>query len=608
MILLLAALLTGAFAKALHFAEPADHYINIPETNQTAIFGVIRERLKNGQSAHRYIMDVKIVGQRRSAGKLLISVRDASSPLPPGTPVAFHGSLLRIRPPLNPAQFDYSAYLRNQSIAAQSYVYHSALICGKPTHGPRYFFVRIRSRISIQLHQAGMSPEGLRIASALILGQRQELDRGIQRDYERAGAVHILSVSGLHVGFVMLALNFILKPLPRNAKGRTVRFCAHLAGLWTFAFLTGMSASVVRSAAMFSMFAAGESLHRPANRFHTLMVSAVLILLVNPALLRDVGFQLSYSAVLSILWLSPVIEGALEPRGAVLRYLWSVAAVSLAAQLGTLPLSLLYFHQFPGLFLVTNLIVIPMVTFIMLFGFVAMAIATVFPVPKLLITILDLAIRWMNLAIAKVASVDALAINEIPFTVPMSIATALIIIFFGRWLIKRTSIAFIPVLVALSVLQAIILLKKKEAVTSSEMVVFHDHKKMIIAFRHGDRVRINEASDYHLKPYRIANFVNKSQEVQQKKLFWFDGLRVMIIDSTTSLADINPDLVVISGSPKINLERALEIWKPKMVVADGTNYKSYVRRWEKTCQKRKIPFHATAEKGFYSVKKGIISR
>ena len=219
----------------------------------------------------------------------------------------------------------------------------------------------------------------LQVVSALILGQQQDISKEILKDYQYAGAIHILSVSGLHVGFILLFITFLLRPLPKNKYGNWIRLLAILLGLWGFAIIAGLSPSVIRSATMFSFVAIGMNLKRSTNIFHTLLVSLFIILLFKPSFLFDVGFQLSYLSLFFILWIQPLLSKIWIPKNKILRYFWDILTVSFAAQIGALPLSIYYFHQFPGLFFVTNIIILPFLSIIMGLGVFVMTLAAASP-------------------------------------------------------------------------------------------------------------------------------------------------------------------------------------------------------------------------------------
>ena len=168
------------------------------------------------------------------------------------------------------------------------------------------FFIIIKN-----LENHHFKKEELSVVIALILGQQQDISKEVLRDYQYAGAVHILSVSGLHVGFILLFITTLLKPIPNSRKGTIVKLIITLVSLWAFGLLAGMAPSVVRSVTMFSFVAIGLFLRRSVNIYHSLLVSMLLILLFRPSFLFDVGFQLSYLALFFIVWLQPLFKSIL---------------------------------------------------------------------------------------------------------------------------------------------------------------------------------------------------------------------------------------------------------------------------------------------------------
>lgn len=603
MMIISATLLAAASIASLHHGKPQNHYLNHIKDSPQRACGIIHERIKNGRNSQRYVVCLERIGKIRCTGKILLNVKGELSPMPPGARIIFETRFVPNRNPLNPGQFDYKSYLENQTIHAQAYVESSSLIAGASAGGWRFHFDRVRQRAMSGIAASGMTADAMAVLNALVLGQRQELDRGLIRDYEIAGAVHILSVSGLHVGFVMMAIGMLLRPLPKNAHGRVTRLLVQWSCLWGFAALTGLSPSVVRSAAMFSLLAAGESLRRPQNRFHTLMVSALLILLADPSLLRDVGFQLSYAAVIFIVWLYPRLREIWSPGNALLQYIRDILAVSIAAQAGTLPLCLYYFHQFPGLFLLTNLVVIPLVTIIMLLGLLVIAIAIFTPVPKPLIAIIENCIRLMNGAISKIASVDKLTLPDLPCTLNMAIALSIVICAISFLIWRPTKQRAIATIVAVLLFQATVLHDRRRAFSTSELIVFHDRKSHAIAVRHGRIIKAScdSPNEFLLRPYRIQALADKQLAAPASALLYFAGKKILVARKETAWANVRPDILILTGSPEMNLERVLEQSRPQVIVADGTNFKSYVRRWSTTCQKKKIPFHSTSEKGYFKI-------
>ncbi len=605
------AFLFGMTTQTIHDCRlDPEHYLNkVTDAKQHLIYLVLREKLKSTARGKRYIAVVKSIDGENASGKILLNLTDAGNNFfVAGTGMFVSGQIVKNKRPLNPDQFDYGRYLDNKSVPAQIYAKKDALrLSGNIYKDIWYYSDAFRNRIIRNLKNHGFRENELQVANALILGQQQEIAPDIVQDYQYAGAVHILSVSGLHVGFILLFLNFLLRPLPQSRNGRLARLIIVLIALWVFAIVAGLSPSVVRSAAMFSFVALGMSLRRSTNIFHTMIVSVLLILLFEPSFLFDVGFQLSYAALFFILWLQPSLSGLWNPGNKVAKYFWDILTVSFAAQIGTLPLSIYYFHQFPGLFFVTNLIVIPFLSIIMIVGILVLTMAAFGWVPHLPALVLERSIFLMDAIISRVASLENFILRDIPLNFPMLLGSYLLIFTFVLWFRKPAFARLFSVMISITVLQCIVFFSFWKTGHEKEWIVFNAHKDPVIAERNGRMLTIfnkNQRQNQFLKPYRIAHFCSFEKQYITRNLYWFEGYKILRIDSSAVYpVHLQPEILLLSGSPKINLERVLLQLKPKIIIADGSNFKSYAARWKQTCEKRKIPFHDTREKGFFRLNK-----
>jgi competence protein ComEC len=238
------------------------------------------------------------------SGKLLLNINKDSlnHSFIIGNRLQIQGSLYPNMAPKNPFQFDYGTYLKNKQIYGQLYANATQIkVSYRIEKDVWYYAAQIRNTIIDNLKKDGFNATELNVAVALLLGQQQDIDPEIIKDYQFAGAVHILSVSGLHIGFVLLFVTFINKTVPQNKRGSLLQLIVILCSLSLFGILAGLAPSVVRSVTMFSFVAIGQHLRRSVNMYHTLLVSILLILLVQPGFLFDVGFQLSYLALFFIL-------------------------------------------------------------------------------------------------------------------------------------------------------------------------------------------------------------------------------------------------------------------------------------------------------------------
>ncbi len=315
----------------------------------------------------------------------------------------------RISPPANngnPDEFDYERYSLRKGVSGAGYV-----ASGRWTkiafHPPATFLSKAlasREHLLNVYRSLGFEGETFAVLSALTVGYVDELDEELLESYSVSGASHILSLSGLHIGFLYALLFLLLRVIPgRGIPTRMTRSFVIILSLWAFAFFTGLSPSVVRSVCMFSLFALSYLFRRKSFTYNTLFATAFFMLLYSPAWLFDVGFQLSFCAVFAILWIQPVLYRSISVRTRAGRYVWGLMTVSIAAQVGTAPLVLLYFSRFSTHFLLTNLLVIPLAS-IILYASVVLLVCMPFPLVqswvaiglRVLVEVLNVSVRWVE--------------------------------------------------------------------------------------------------------------------------------------------------------------------------------------------------------------------
>ena len=573
----------------------------------------LREKLKKSSFNDRYIALVNQIDGRKYSGRIILNIKKDSlnQSLEIGTNLLLNGTFYKQLPSKNPSQFDYSKYLENIQVYAQMYADASDIKIGSIVQKDVWYYSsKLRSKIIQNLEKSGFNSAELNVAAALILGQQQDISPEIIKDYQYAGAVHILSVSGLHIGFILLFVTFILKPFPNTRRAAFIKLIIILLCLSSFGIIAGLAPSVVRSVVMFSFVAIGMYLRRSTNIFHTLLVSILIILLFQPSFLFNVGFQLSYVALFFILWLQPLLAQLWKPKNKIGNYFWDILTVSFAAQIGAFPLSIYYFHQFPGLFFVTNLVVIPFLSIIMALGVLVMVLAAFDYVPLFLSNLLEGLILYLNKIINWIASFEQFIIRDIPFNWYFMTSLYLLIIAVILWFKKPDFNKLALALVALIVLQLTYFETHWITQNQKELVVFNIKKNTLIIERNGKNVTLfaNDSllktvdKNKNLTSYLMANFSSLKTKNKVQNLLFFNGKKILILDSLGVYPkNIRPDILLITQSPRINFERLFQTLKPKMVVADASNYRTYVDCWKATCLKEKIPFHSTGEKGFYNL-------
>lgn len=270
-------------------------------------------------------------------------------------------SVAEIKQAMNPSGFDYKRYLALRGVFYSVYLEkESYLLQPNTAFSLKAVAGKVRRTLIRILQQSSLSGDEFALVNALVLGYDQFLNQDIKLSYSNAGAMHILCVSGLHVGIIYMVISFLMTVIPGVRKlHKRWQVLLIMLFIWIYAFITGLEPAVMRASVMFTLVAIGKSMHRKSRIYNTLAASAFIMLVINPNMLSYVGFQLSYLAVFGIVWLQPYIVSWWYPKCRLLRYFWELIAVSLAAQIILFPLLIYYFHKLSLLFFITNLFAIP---------------------------------------------------------------------------------------------------------------------------------------------------------------------------------------------------------------------------------------------------------
>lgn len=608
--LVMMAFILGLAAQSLYYApnNPKHYSHRLKDNTAPVLRGVITERLKPNDYSEKYFLEITGINKQSATGKLLVTVPKDSltKTLHAGDVLFTAGKLKPITPVLNPYQFDYAGYMAKQNVFHQLKLKNNYIVSGQDKNF-NYHINHLREVLigSFSIHEFSHVTQNL--INALLFGQRQDMDTETNADYTNAGVIHILAISGLHFTLLFAMLNWLLAPLKRLKKsGTIIHIITILALMWLFAFLTGLSASVVRSVVMFSFLMVGEAMHRRVSIYNSLAVSALVLLLVKPAFLFDAGFQLSYLAVLGIVWLQPIYKKWPRNKYRLIVMTQDLVAVSLAAQLAILPLSLYYFNQFPLLFLVANVIVIPLSNAVLILGIITLILNFIFPALAVWVgKLLEFFISVMNGFIKWVASFESLVIKNIPFTLLLNICLYMVITLAVLYIYKQTYRRATATLIAVLIFQLAYMGTSYYIKNHNELVVFHNYDNTLLAQKHSDSIIVQSNDSLALQnrnilAYAKGNFNPKLKVLPLANLAWHNNKKILIIDSTGVYDSLSrPDILLLIQSPKVNFDRTLQYLHPKAVIADATNYKTYIARWATTCAKQKIPFHATGEKGSY---------
>ncbi|HSP39871.1 MAG TPA: ComEC/Rec2 family competence protein [Gillisia sp.] len=587
------------------------HYIHLlqDKTEVSMVTGDISEKLKPGLFHDKYILSVKEINKLPVTGKILLNItRDTlTASYEVGQKLVVAGEIRNINSPLNPYQFDYRRHMEKLGVHGQmNSDPEEVLTLAGRTNGIRDVAGNIREGIISRLRTHDFGPDELAIIQALLLGQRQEISQEIYSNYAAAGVIHILAVSGLHVGIILLLLNQLLKPLERVRFGRILKMLGLLVLLWGFALLAGLSPSVVRAVSMFSFVAIGMQLKRRTSVLNTLFMSLMILLLINPGFLLQVGFQLSYAAVFSIVLIQPHIYKVYKGESKIIRYFWGILSVTIAAQLGVLPLSLFYFNQFPGLFFISNLVILPFLGLILGLGILVLLLARLDLLPAILADLFGWMIGTLNDFVSWAASNEKFIFENIGFSLLLCLVSYLMVIAFIN-LLKTPRPRSIVLLLGSVITFQLALFYEKYISVPEEFVVFHKSRNTVLAEKRNDLLSLHHdleeppPSYSFIKDYSTHRNINLIESGPLVNIIDWRSRRILRIDNNGiyDIPGLSPNIILVTNSPQINMERLLGVHSPKVIIADGSNYPSFIKQWRKTAEENGIRFHATGTDGAF---------
>ncbi|MBC7388261.1 MAG: ComEC family competence protein [Opitutaceae bacterium] len=350
----------------------ADHFSRI--TNAHAYIGVIEDEVNQKGKTNSTIIRVLYVKQdsawKKSAGRILAYFPVNGENWVYGDKLLIKGKPVEVEKPLDPLSFDYKKFLSYKNIYHQHFIKGAdiAFLVNDPPSKLWETAFKTRAAMAGLIKSALGSGQEFAVASMIILGIKQSVDQDLIDAYSSSGAMHVLAVSGLHVGMIFGLIQMLLGWLTRFKRWNHLFYLIALSIIWTFGFITAFSPSVLRAVVMFTIIIIGKWINKKGNLYNTLGLTAFVILLFEPFMLFNVGFQMSFLAVFGIAYLHPQVFSIYRGQSKIKKWLWEVTSISLCAQLFTFPLGLFYFNQFPTYFLLSNLWVIPLSSAILYIG------------------------------------------------------------------------------------------------------------------------------------------------------------------------------------------------------------------------------------------------
>ena len=533
--------------------------------------------------------------------------------------LAIKGSWKVIPAPTNPAQFDYKNYLFNNGITAQQYVQQENwdFISSAENFSIRKYAFLYQKKL-LNILTSNFEGEELAVISALLLGYKDLLNRETIMTYSSSGAMHILAVSGLHVGIIFFVLNSLFFFLEKIKYGNYIKAIFLIVSLWAYALLTGLSPSVLRAATMFSFIIIGSALKRETNIYNTLAASAFVLLMYDPFIIMKVGFQLSYAAVLGIVYLQPKLYNLFRPSNWLLDKIWAITTVSIAAQLATFPLGMYYFHQFPNYFLLSNLFVIPLATFIINGGILLFMISSISGISTFIAWTVNKLLIFLNLSVAWVKALPhslslGININTLETLLIYSVVLLLITAFIKK---KATHLQlgfFVFIL-----FMGFQVKEQYDTKQQSYFIVYDVPKQRAIDFVDGNNNYFLATADlrnnqnkmrFHITHYRWERRVQQSTLIPdffQEDNYFRNGNCIQFFDQKILLCDeyfiksdnsstMEFDYIIVSEKAKLDFTNI----NCKQVIIDSSVSKYKWEQIKKECLKWDIPFYHVSTQGAY---------
>ena len=626
--------LAGYALTRLHEAEAQKSYFRNYETDAQYYVARVYDYPTERPNSIRTVLDLEYqfgnsLPSRPVSGKVMayFPKSDSAFALRYGDLIAIPGPIREVTPPLNPGEFDYRAYLERKGITGQIYLKDEDWLDLQVNNAnPIYAFsYRFRDILLASLRRSGLRDNEFGVAAAILLGYDDNLADEVRKNYVAAGSMHILCVSGMHVGIIYLLASFLLGFLNRKKWQKTLKQVLLLALIWFYALIAGLSPSILRSALMISLVIIGEIIHRKGFIINSIAASAFILLCVNPNNLFEIGFLLSYSAVIGIVVLQRPIYSWFVFKNKLLDKAWEITAVALAAQIATIPFTLFYFNQFTTYFWLSNLFMTPISFLVVISGMILLLVSWI-PYLNILFGYLVWgAVYVMNWVVARIESIPfsiikGLYINEVEFAL---LLVALLLLALMILLQKRH--LFIAMLGALLLMMVSVTVRLYSTDNQKGMTVFSLRNHTAIDFvRGGEHVLLADSLlmadegtvDYSLKgawaqrhlslhPQTIGFDEDFDNGRLRKKsnLVSFDGKLMALWNDGCCIEDslsfrLPVDYLLVCGRQKPDVQSVVNGYDAKLLLIDGSVPHYLAEKWMTQAEALNLPCYDLGKGAF----------
>lgn len=623
--------LAGYALTQVHQAETQKDYYRNYEADAKYYVARVYDYPTERPNSIRTVLDLEYqfgdsLPSRPISGKVMayFPKSDSAFALRYGDLIAIPAPVRAVTPPLNPGEFDYKAYLERKGITGQIYLKDEDWLDLQINNAnPIYAFsYRFRDFLLASLQRSGLSNDEYGVAAAILLGYDDNLADEVRKNYVAAGSMHILCVSGMHVGIIYLLASFLLGFLNRKKWQKTLKQALLLALIWFYALIAGLSPSILRASLMLTFVIVGEMIHRKGFIINSIAASAFVLLCVNPNNLLEIGFLLSYAAVLGIVVLQRPIYSWFVIKNKLLDRAWEITAVALAAQAGTIPFTLFYFNQFSTYFVLSNLFMTPISFIVVISGMVLLLVSWVPYLSTLVGYLVWGAVYVMNWVVAKIESfpgsiVKGLYISDLEFAL---LLVALLLLLLRVVLQKRQ--LFIAFLGTLLLVMVSVTVRMYSSEYQQGMMVFSLRNHTAVDFvRGGEHLLLADSTltadastvDYSLKGAWAQRHLSNHPQVigleedfangylcKKSNLVSFDGKLLALWDDALQCKDsldyrLPVDYLLVRGRQKPDVQSAVNGYDAQLLLIDGSVPRYLAEKWRAQAEALNMPCYDLAE-------------
>ena len=560
-------------------------------------FRLVQEQMTKGEKI-QYFVEIEGIDGRQTQGQALLLSADSLGQI--GDRFTGIGSFQPFSTAVNPGQFDYRAYMLNKQVYLRFSLRQSLYVDTKQSLYTGLMAVRRMLQEQLNKNEK-LSTSSKALVSALLLGNRSQLDEQTTATFQRLGLMHILAISGLHIGLIAVFVSKILSFLKTRQRSFIL-----LLFLWSFACIAGFSPSVFRTVLLFSLVVFAQSVRSKQPTSESIGLALFLSLLFKPYWLFDVGFQLSYVAVLGIVWLMPLFKNNYT-SSRIVNYFLSLCYVSFVAQLCVLPLQLYYFHSFSWTFIGSNLVVIPLITLLLLGGFCLLCIGWMAEsIAAFLGEILEGVVHCIFVVLRALDGVNLYSLtlytSKETFWGMIAVGLAMGTLLFKP---RLKQIAYFFVLVLITSFSCFHLTHQNQnrvefiiAAAPKSLPLFLQYVDQQL-FVFGQEEQTKGIVEGYKKKYAIHQEISKPRTVT----YQVDAEhKLLVLSQEMPFYELQThfELIYLSENVQVNMDRVLALHQPKMVIIGQAMSQWHRAKVIQSCLKKNIPFHDMREKGYWS--------